>query len=256
MFGFTRRRRERLLAEPFPDAWEEAIARNMRYWGLLNEDERAEIREIVQVLLGEKSFEGAGGLEMTDAIRATIAAQAGVLLLGREHDYFPKLSSIVVYPKSYVAPVGDSQQFGVVQQSAQARLGESWARGTVVLAWSSVVEGGLNPNDARNVVFHEFAHQLDAEQPHSSGAPDLPERAMYPRWAEAFGEAYRELLEALEEQRRTVLDEYAATNAAEFFAVVTETFFERPNALMRAHPEVYVLLAEFYRQDPAQRTTR
>ena len=126
----------------------------------------------------------------------------------------------------------------------------------MVLAWSSVLEGARNPVDARNVVFHEFAHQLDAMEPHSRGAPLLRERGLYRLWAEHMGDAYHRLLDDLDHHRKTILDDYAATDAAEFFAVVTETFFERPNALRVRYPEVYDLLARFYAQDPAQRTRR
>lgn len=256
MFGFKRRRREKVRAQPFPPEWEEAIDEEVPYWRLLDEADRAELRGHVQVLLDEKEFEGAGGLEMTDRIRVSIAAQAGILLLGNDHDYFPKLRSIVVHPAPFRSQVTRIGITGYPETGWQWRSGESWGLGTVVLAWSSVLEGAANPNDAHNVVFHEFAHQLDAMAPQSSGAPALPDRRMYPLWAEHMGEAYRGLLDDLEHHRRTILDDYAATDAAEFFAVVTETFFERPNALKLRHPEVYDLLARFYVQDPASRTTR
>ena len=256
MFGFKRRRRERIKAEPFPSEWEEIVQEEVPYWGMLDDAERAELRGHVQVLLHEKRFEGGGGLEMTDRVRVSIAAQAGILLLGDDHDYFPLLRSIVVHPAPFLSQVTEIGITGQPETREVLRAGESWGRGTVVLAWSSVLEGAVNPNDARNVVFHEFAHQLDSMAPHSSGAPALHDRGFYRLWAEHMGDAYRTLLDDLEHHRRTILDDYAATNAAEFFAVVTETFFERPNALRVRFPEVYDLLARFYTQDPAARTRR
>ncbi|MCP4867477.1 MAG: zinc-dependent peptidase [Proteobacteria bacterium] len=250
-----KRRRERVKAEPFPNVWEEAIVEHVHYWELLNEADRAELRGHVQVLLDEKDFEGAGGLEITDEIRVVIAAQAAVLLLHREHDYFPRLRSIVVYPHAYEAP-GQDDRPGEIGEGAQGRLGESWLHGTVVLSWNSVLGGATNPVDAQNVVFHEFAHQLDSELPSSAGAPRLPQRKLYAAWARVMGEAYEELHEDLERHRKTLLRDYAATNAAEFFAVVTEYFFERPNALKRRYPELYALFARYYAQDPAERTPR
>lgn len=250
------KRRERLRAQPFPAAWEEAIEEHVAYWKLLDERERDQLRGHVQVLLEEKRFVGAGGLEMTDEVRAVVAAQASVLLLDRDHDYYPKLSSIVVYPAAYQAPATRLGGSGLAETSVEARAGESWARGTVVLAWNSVLGGAHNPVDARNVVFHEFAHQLDSEESRSDGAPRLPEPAMYAAWAAEMGDAYEELQEDLDRERRTLLRDYAAVNAAEFFAVVTEYFFERPNALQKRYPELYDLLGRFYGQDPATRTTR
>ncbi len=256
MFGFKRRRRAKVKAEPFPGEWEEILQEELPYWALLDDAERAELKGHVQVLLDEKRFEGAGGLEMTDRIRVSIAGQAGVLLLGDDHDYFPLLRSIVVHPAPFLSQVTEIGITGQPETREVLRSGESWGRGTVVLAWSSVLEGAASPHDARNVVFHEFAHQLDSMAPLSRGAPKLPDRRMYPLWAEHMGEAYRQLLDDLEHHRRTILDDYAATDAAEFFAVVTETFFERPNTLKKAYPEVYDLLARFYTQDPGRRTSR
>ncbi len=256
LLGGKRRRREEAKARAFPPAWEEAIQARVAYWQLLDEREREQVRGHVQVLLDEKEFVGAGGLEMTDDVRVVIAAQASILLLDRDHDYFPLLRSIVVYPAAYEAPAGRLSPTGLIEETVEARAGESWARGTVVLAWDSVLGGATNPVDARNVVFHEFAHQLDQEQSRSDGAPLLPERSMYAPWAREMGDAYEELQDDLDHHRRTLLRDYAGVNAAEFFAVVTEYFFERPNALQERYPELYDLLVRFYGQDPAARTSR
>ena len=253
MFGFKRRRRQRIHAEAIPLAWVDAIERHVAHWRGLDEDQRTELLRIVQVLLAEKEFVGAGGLELTEPMAAVIAAQAAVLLLGRDHDYYPRLRSVVVYPRGYTATVQREGLTGLAQEVDERRLGESWHAGTVVLAWSSVVDGAADDDDGHNVVFHEFAHQLDSENPRSDGAPVLRGRGAYGTWAQHMGDAYRTLLDELERYGASMLGDYAATNAAEFFAVVTEFFFERPGALRHKHPELYALLVEFYGQDPADR---
>lgn len=254
LFGFRRRRQERLAAQPFPRHWEEAIAENVPYAALLNEPEREALHDLVQIFLGEKSFEGAGGLEIDDEVRVTIAAQACVLLIGHETTaVYPRLKSVVVYPSSWVSDVKDRLGDGTVVAGEQRRIGESWGLGTLVLAWDAVLRGAVNVSDGHNVVFHEFAHQLDSEETGSAGLPLLPERAMYRQWAQVLGEDYRQLIDDLDAGKKTLLDPYGATNAAEFFAVATEFFFERPRHLEARHRALYEQLAGFYRQDPARR---
>jgi Mlc titration factor MtfA (ptsG expression regulator) len=131
------------------------------------------------------------------------------------------------------------------------RLGESWHRGAVVLAWDDVLHGAADPRDGHDVVLHEFAHQLDQEDGAANGAPRLPKPSMYAAWARVLGEEFEGLAESREQHRRTVLDKYGATNPAEFFAVATEAFFEKPLQLRKRHAELYEQLAAFYRQDPA-----
>ncbi len=254
LLGFRRRRQQRLAAAPFPEEWAQLIADNVPHARLLSPDEQEVLHDLVQIFLGEKRFEGAGGFEVDDEVRVTIAAQACLLLVGHDDTrVYPRLESIVVYPSSWVSPVREQLSDGTVVSGEQRRIGESWGRGTLVLAWDAVVRGAVEPNDGSNVVFHEFAHQLDSEETHSDGAPRLPERAMYQRWAQVLGHDYRELIDALERGEPTLLDAYGATNAAEFFAVATEFFFERPRALRQRHPALYEQLQGFYRQDPAQR---
>ena len=251
MLGFfTHRRREAARAAPFPDAWAGIIERNVPHAARLPAEDRAELEGHVQVFLAEKAFEGCGGLEITDEIRVTIAAQACILLLRRETDYYPTLNTILVYPHPYVAErkIHDGM---LVHESKDVRLGESWERGPVVLAWDDVLHGTRDPRDGQNVVLHEFAHQLDQEKGRSDGFPALPSRSMYAPWARVLGEEYRELVEAVAHHRKSVLRDYAATSAAEFFAVATEVFFEKPVQLRRKHPELYEQLELYYRQDPA-----
>ena len=252
MWPFSKKRRRQAAREaPFPDAWARIIEANVPHAARLSPEDRAELQADVQVFLDEKTFEGCGGLEITDEIRVTIAAQACLLLLRRETDYYPTLKTILVYPNPYVAERKHHDGM-LVHESTEVRLGESWERGPVVLAWDDVLHGARDVRDGQNVVLHEFAHQLDQEQGRSDGFPALPSRAMYGPWARVLGEEYRELVENVTRHRRTVLREYGATSAAEFFAVATEVFFEKPVQLRRKHPELYEQLKLYYRQDPAE----
>ena len=251
MFGFRERRRRRLRATPLPLHWWAAVDQNIPYVRTLNDRDRTELAGTIQVLLDEKRFEGCGGLRITDEIRVTIAAQAAVLLLHRETGYYPTLRTILVYPNAYVAHGKRPQPDGTVVEGPQVRLGESWQRGALVLSWSAVIRGAADAGDGRNVVFHEFAHQLDGESGAMEGAPALGASARYREWARVLSAEYETLAADLHHGHRSLIDAYGATSPAEFFAVVTELFFERPAAMKRRHPELYGELAGFYRQDPA-----
>jgi len=256
MFGFKRMRRRRWRSRPVPPQWIDIIERNVPYYRYLTPDERSELHGHIQVFLHEKDFEGCEGLEITDEIRVTIAAQACILLLHRETDYFPFMSSILVYPRHYFAFTSEHLPGGMVQEGVQARLGESWKRGPIVLSWNDVLHGAADPHDGHNVVFHEFAHALDSESGALEGAPSLPDATMYTAWARVLGNEYKNLLVDLERNHRHLIDAYGATNPAEFFAVVTEAFFEKPLQLKNRHPELYQQLRSFYQQDPGNRLNR
>jgi Mlc titration factor MtfA (ptsG expression regulator) len=256
MFGFKKRRRRRWRSQPLPPEWLELIERNVPYYRYLTPEERLELQGHMQVFLHEKRFEGCEGLVMTDEIRVTIAAQACMLLLHRRTDYFPLMKTIFVYPHAYFAAVAERIPGGLVQEGVQARAGESWQRGPIVLAWDNVLNSSRDPDDGHNVVFHEFAHELDSEFGTMDGAPRLPRGTMYTAWARILGHEYRQLLEALATGHRHLIDAYGATNPAEFFAVVTELFFEKPAALKNRHPELYEQFRLFFQQDPAARRER
>lgn len=251
--GWTRnRRRERLRATPLPDEWRSIVQRNVPYCQCLPPETLTELEGFIQIFLAEKSFEGAGGLTMTDEIRLTIAAQACMLLLGREPHFYPGLDAIIVYPHAYVSRMARRRPDGTVSDAPQVRLGESWKQGVLVLSWDDVVSGAGDIHDGHNVVFHEFAHQLDAEHGLADGAPPLEKRSMYVAWARALGTEYEDLVTRLRRHAPTFLDAYAATSPAEFFAVATEFFFEKPQAMRAGHAELYEQLKAFYRQDPAE----
>ncbi len=251
MFGFKNRRRKRIRARTFPPGWLEIIQQNVPYYRRLPESDRRELQGAIQVFLDEKRFEGCGGLEITDEIKVTIAALASILLLHRENDDYPLLQSILVYPRAYVARGKKSTLGGLIQESVDLRGGESWRQGAVVLSWDDVKKTASDIHDGHNVALHEFAHQLDQEDGDANGAPILKNHSRYLAWARVLGEEYHHLLVAIENHRRTDIDTYGATNPAEFFAVITELFFEKPVRFKRRHPELYRQLQLFYRQDPA-----
>ena len=250
MFDFLKRRkREALRAQPFPEGWREMMDRDVAHVAKLSPADRAELEGLVQVFLAEKNIEGCGGLQLTDEMRVTIAAQACMLLLHRETDIYPELETVLVYPHAYRAKA-TRHDGPVVVESEDARLGESWTRGVVVLAWDHVSSSARHLG-GDNVVLHEFAHQLDAEDGSMDGAPDLGSRARFKSWARVLGEEFAELSGRLHAGRPSDIDAYGATSPPEFFAVVTEMFFEKPHQLRKRHPELYAELAAFYRQDPA-----
>jgi Mlc titration factor MtfA (ptsG expression regulator) len=257
MFNWlTRRRRDQARRQPFPPDWRAIIDRNVPYVRWLSPADRDELIGHVQVFLAEKHFEGCGGLTITDEMRVTIAAQACVLLLHRPSNYFPRLVSILVYPSTYWAPGGRRTREGFVSDEPQARLGESSPRDAVVLAWDSARSGAADAHDGHNLILHEFAHQLDQESGTANGAPVLPESEMYEDWSRVLGREYEQLVRDTEQGAPTLIDPYGATNPAEFFAVVTETFFERPIELQRQHSELYQQFRRYYGQDPASLLSR
>ena len=253
-FGFLKqRRRQKLKRQQFPTAWRSIIKRGIPIFRRLPPADQIELLGHVQVFLDEKRFEGCGGLKLTDEIRVTIAAQACLLLLHRKTDYYPQLTSILVYPSSYVAHEVQPIETHVWSEGDEPRLGHTGRRlGSLVLAWDDVRRGAANPSDGRNLVLHEFAHQLDFEDYTTDGAPALGTKAEYESWARVMNREFTALRAAAEAGIPTVLDFYGAENPAEFFAVVTEAFFERSGALRARHPELYAEFARFFRQDPVQ----
>jgi Mlc titration factor MtfA (ptsG expression regulator) len=249
---FKNRRHAALRAQPLTQAERDVLERNVPYLSKLSDADRTELEGLVRIFLAEKSFEGCGGLELTGEMKLTVAAQACLLLLHRDTEVYPGVESILIYPGAYRAPTQQSAG-GLVIDGEQARLGESWTRGVVVLAWDHVKSSSSQPADGQNVVLHEFAHQLDGEDGAMDGAPALGARARYTSWAHVLGDEFEELSRKLHAGRASDIDPYGATNPAEFFAVVTEMFFEKPRAMQRRHPALYGELAAFYKQDPAAR---
>jgi Mlc titration factor MtfA (ptsG expression regulator) len=245
-------RRKRLMAAPFPPEWEAIIARNVPLYARLPASLKHQLHGHIQVLLAEKHFEGCGGLIMTDEIKVTIATQAGILLLNRKPRYYPGLDSILVYPSTFLSENIRYLGGRVYVEGKAAHLGESWQRGALVLAWDSVKRGGMDVSDGQNVVLHEFAHQLDQEDGSADGAPVLERGTQYAAWARILHKEYERLQSTVRSGLKTVMDEYGATNPAEFFAVATETFFEKAHAMKKRHPELYDVLKDYYKLDPVE----
>jgi Mlc titration factor MtfA (ptsG expression regulator) len=245
-----------LRAQPFPAPWRQSLSSRFPLFNRLPERDQRELEGHIQVFVAEKNFEGCDGFQVTEEVKVLIAAQACLLLLHRPTDYYPRLRTILVYPDTYVARTRRNERDEDTDRDARARLGESWDRGVVVLAWSSTVAGAANIHDGQNLVFHEFAHQLDQEDGAADGRPTLPCdgfrecHVRYLTWARVLGEEFKHLQEDWAKGHKTVLDQYGATNAAEFFAVATECFFEKPRQMQKKHPGLYAELKEFYRQDP------
>ena len=250
---WRRRRRSKILERPFPEEWRGHLRENFAQYTWLTPEEQGRLERAAQIFVAEKNWEGCNGLEVTDEIRITIAAQACMLLLGYEDVHFDRLLSVLIYPGTYMAPERVHNTGGLVIESSSFRLGEAWHEGPVILSWPSVLRGGRFPDDGQNVVYHEFAHMLDMLDHGVDGVPPLGAAEQYREWEEVVGREFEALRRRAEHGIRGVLDVYGATNEAEFFAVATEAFFERPLELRTKHAELYGVLQKFYRQDPAAR---
>ena len=257
LFSFFRdRRRKQILDDPFPQEWLPYLHANVPHYDYLAPDEQQKLQNDARIFLHEKHWEGCGGLTLTDEVRVTISAQASLLTLSIPHDYYPNVESVLVYPAAYRAPESQSGPGGVVDEGHSARLGEAWQDGPIVLSWADAHLGGRNPDDGRNVVLHEFAHKLDMADGRVEGTPCLHDRAQYDAWFSVMTEEYERLVEQSERGQTSVLDDYGATNAGEFFAVATECFFEKPRQLHRKHRRLYDVLRNYYQQDTAARVLR
>jgi Mlc titration factor MtfA (ptsG expression regulator) len=260
MFHFHRdHRRAEAFARPFPPEWEAFVRANVAHYCMLDDAERAELCSMMQVFLEEKHWEGCGGLELTDEIRVTIAAQACLLQLGLPHNYYRNVQSILVYPATVVPPErrpGVFERAGVVVEAPVPILGQAFAQGPVILVWDAVLHGARHPEQGHNVVYHEFAHKLDMLDGVADGTPPLADRNQLAEWVAVCSREFQRLRRLTEMGQKTFLDSYGATNAAEFFAVVTEEFFDRPLALREHSPDLYHILSEYYQQDPAGRINR
>lgn len=252
--SWKRKHAEKVMSSVFPEEWVKFLESNIVVYNSLPEKLKAELRSLTLLFLDSKEFEGCGGLEITDEIRVTIAAEASLLLLNRNlTESYPNLRSVLVYPHAYVAAgrsvVGASS---VVEGERSVRLGEAWQDGEVVLAWDHAKSGSLNFDDGQNVILHEFSHKLDQASGSANGAPILNNRSCYKTWGMVLNHDFRELREEVEHRKKDVIDSYGATNPAEFFAVATETFFEKPKSLRKKHPELFNELKQYYNVNPEE----
>jgi len=243
------RRRSKQQAVPLTFRQRRLLKRAMPLYRRLPAPLRQQLNGHIQVFLIEKKVVGADGFKVNDDMRLLIAANACLLLLNRHSDYFTNVKTVVLYPSAYRASQ-QKQQHGVVSNTQQTRLGESWPWGTIVLSWSDSLAGSVNEQDGHNVILHEFAHQLDQQNGGATGTPKLSDTTKYNQWARIFSKEYRQLKSQLWQHKDGVIDRYGATNEAEFFAVVTESFFEQPIQLRQKHAALYELLYGYYQVDP------
>jgi hypothetical protein len=255
----TDHRREKLMQGPFLPAWEEIIQRNVAHFNWLKETERTYLRELIRVFIDEKDWEGCGGLELTDEIRVTISAQACLLLLGLPHNFYNNVETILVYPSAVVPP---QRKSGFFETSVAALddslpiIGQAFLHGPVIIIWDAALHGSRHPELGHNVVYHEFAHKLDMLDGTADGTPPLRNRGEYQDWVETCSRDYLRLKHDAEHGKKSFLNAYGATNEAEFFAVATEQFFDQPSLMTQHTPDLYRVLKEYYRQDPAERVNR
>lgn len=242
-------RRHRATRQPFPQAWRAVLRRRLPLYRQLPPLLQRRLQQHVQVLLAEVPFIGCQGQPITDEVRVLVAAQASLLLLGRPAGRFRGLRQVLVYPGAFVVdrPRHDG---AIVQDARRVLVGESWQQGQLILSWADVLAGAADPTDGHNVVIHEFAHQLDQENGPANGAPVLGRRDGYAGWAAVWRGAYDELQAQLARGEPTLIDPYGATDPGEFFAVVSEAFFERGAELAQQHPALYAELQQYYGCDP------
>jgi Mlc titration factor MtfA (ptsG expression regulator) len=240
MFGIFRGlRRRKLLKQPFPEDWMAILENRVPFFRNLKGDLRQRFLDKLRIFATEKYFTGAGGMEITDEVRVVISACAARLILYLDVSYYDRLSEILVYPYVYKHPEGED-----------AILGEASDWGTVVLSWPSVLEGLADPRDGHETAIHEFAHVLDRADGTFDGTPHLKALADYKPWAHVMSLHFLRLREHKKAEAK-VLRMYGATNEAEFFAVATEAFFEKPVQMKKLLPDMYEELQEFYGGDPA-----
>lgn len=244
-------RRRQIAAQSWPAAWRRILHRRVPLVRQLPAVQQQRLRQLIHIFLAEKQFIGCAGQPITDEVRLVVAAQACLPLLGNSRGYYPRLRQILVYPGAFAVPSVQTSTTGVQMEQRLVLAGQSWSQGQIILSWADVLEGAADPADGRNVVIHEFAHQLDQEKGFANGAPLLGSRAAYQRWAGTMQAAYEALRHDIDQGLPSLLNAYGASDPAEFFAVASECFFEQAQQLQREHPALYRLLADYYRIEPA-----
>ena len=249
-----KRRRQSLLATAWPEAWSRHLNRNVRLTWNLTESQRQDLQSRIKIFVAEKTWEGCEGLVVTEEMKVTVAANACLMLLGVEDFYFDNVRTILMYPQVF----SRRQDSGRTAGGVEHRSGEAWQGGPIVLSWRDVLRGGRDEADGRNVTIHEFAHALDGLDGEMGGNIAFDSDDDSTQWKRVVDSEYAQLVDATEQNRPTLLDHYGATNQAEFFAVATEAFFERPAELEREHAQLFSLLQKYYRINPIpwQRSAR
>ncbi len=246
-----KQKRNQIKKRPFPPLWNSIIENNLPIYPHLSPTQRRKLQGHIQVFLTEKQFIGCNGLQVTEEMKVIIAGVACLLLLNEREKYFPKLRSILIYPTAYFAKE-TTVNGNIVEEKQVIRLGESWDRDQLILSWEQVKQDTDNWNDGINVILHEFAHQLDQEDGKAEGVPVLKNQSDYSDWSKIMTQEYKKLCHDVEQRRKTVINSYGAIHPAEFFAVATETFFEKPQQLQKNHSELYQLLQNYYQLYPVK----
>ena len=255
MFPWSKsRQRQALLAAPFPEAWRRILRANVALYRRLPPAGQRKLEDGTRIIIADKNWEGVQGLTLTDAIKVTIAGMASLLTLGFDGDYYPNVETIIVYPQGFLVTEQRTETLGVLAETVRPLSGQAAMQGPVIVSWADVQVSIAGSGG--NVVLHEFAHKLDMRDGAADGAPYLENAAQIERWSRVMSAEYQRLVAETQAGERGVLNPYGATNAAEFFAVATETFFENAPALSEMHPELYAVLRDFYHQDPAALRTQ
>ncbi len=254
MFGWlATRRRKKIIASEFPPEWEKTLRRTLNFYSMIDDSERRHLQEMIRIFITEKNWEGCGGLGLTDEMCVTIAAMACRLILHIPHNYYETVESILVYPTELTLPERKIGFFETVLEPLEPDgpiSGQAFEQGPLILVWDAIEESIRHAGSGYNVVYHEFAHKLDMQDGRADGLPALSGLPAE-QWSRMLSCEYRRFLSDVQKGRDTFLDEYGATDEVEFFAVATEHFFDQPLETKRFAPQVYDLLKQYYRQDPA-----
>jgi Mlc titration factor MtfA (ptsG expression regulator) len=253
LFETQRHRHRREVHEAgFTDAWRTLLATTMAHWELLDDDERQRLGERAVDFLASKRWEAAHGFDMSDEVTMLISAEASLITLELADDAYRGVDTIIVHPTTMVMRGQHSQVQGVVSDDPMPIIGQANHNGPVMVAWDAARFQARHPEEGNNVVFHEFAHKLDMLTGTANGTPPMESLEFETAWVSACTAAYERVVDG----RSKVLRSYAGVNTAEFFAVATEVFFDTPGPLVTHEPDLYAVLADWYRQDPARRQAR
>ncbi len=242
---FKRWREQRILAKSqiTLQQWQRAQS-ELPVLDQLDEDDQSKLFKLATLFLNYKTISGAHGFEITDAVRQSIALQACLPILNLNLDWYSGWSSIIVYPAGFTSTTSEVDAFGVTHTKNNHRSGEAWLRGPVILSWKDTEHAGIR--DGHNVVIHEFVHKLDMLNGRANGFPPMQKGMEQSTWTKQMGNAF----EDFQLNPKPGIDRYGATNPAEFFAVLSEVFFETPDLLIEAYPDLYKLMTQFFLQSP------
>jgi MtfA peptidase len=240
--------RTSLLATPLSDHQRAIVAQQVPLTRKLPSELHGKLEGKINAFLNQIKFIGCNGLEVTEEMQLSIAAQACLLVVNSD-TWYENLTTILIYPSAFKSRQTEHNGY-VVTERETVRTGESWSRGPVVLSWAHTKQGAINDEDGHNVVFHEFAHQIDDLPGHTDGVPNLDRRQKFNDWERVFVKAYKSHVQHVQAGYKTVFDAYGAEGPEEFFAVAVEVFFERPAALKHNEPAVYEQLAMLFRLEP------